>query len=103
MLGILFLIDKKSCQIYNEDMTRKVVKAEVKEMPLYNNLKQAREVLSISQTELGKRCGVSRQTISSIERGDYHPSIALSLKIAKIFDKSVEELFWLEEEEHEKL
>lgn len=71
-------------------------------MPLYNRVKQAREELAISQTELGKRCEVSRQTISSIERGDYHPSIVLAIKIARIFNKSVEELFWLEEEEDEK-
>lgn len=67
-------------------------------MPLYNNLKQAREEMGISQTELGKLCGVSRQTISSIERGDYQPSVALALRIAKIFDKSVEALFQWEEE-----
>ncbi|MGL4799786.1 MAG: helix-turn-helix transcriptional regulator [Cellulosilyticaceae bacterium] len=67
-------------------------------MPLYNNLKQAREEMGISQTELGKLCGVSRQTISSIERGDYQPSVALALRIAKIFDKSVEALFQWEED-----
>ncbi|MBU3812262.1 MAG: helix-turn-helix transcriptional regulator [Candidatus Niameybacter stercoravium] len=72
-------------------------------MPLYNHVKQAREELAISQTELGKRCGVSRQTISSIERGDYHPSIVLAIKLAQIFNKSIEELFWLEEEGNEKL
>lgn len=70
-------------------------------MPLYNRVKQAREEMVISQTELGKRCEVSRQTISSIERGDYHPSIVLAIKIARIFNKTVEELFWLEEEENE--
>ena len=68
-------------------------------MPLYNHVKQAREELAISQTELGKRCGVSRQTISSIERGDYHPSVVLALRIARIFGKTVEDLFSWEEEE----
>ncbi|MDA3732950.1 helix-turn-helix transcriptional regulator [Niameybacter massiliensis] len=72
-------------------------------MPLYNQVKQMREEKGISQTELGKLCGVSRQTVSSIERGDYHPSIVLAIKIAHIFDKQVEELFWLEDEENEKL
>ena len=72
-------------------------------MQLYNNVKKAREELAISQTELGKRCGVSRQTISSIERGDYHPSIVLVIKLAQIFNKSIEELFWLEEDGNEKL
>lgn len=42
--------------------------------------------------------GVSRQTISSIERGDYSPSIVLALKIAKVCEASVEELFQYEEE-----
>ncbi len=72
-------------------------------MPLYNKVKQAREELGISQTDLGKRCGVSRQTISSIERGDYHPSVVLAIKIAALFNRKVEELFWLEEEDDEKL
>ncbi|MEG0319278.1 MAG: helix-turn-helix transcriptional regulator [Niameybacter sp.] len=67
-------------------------------MPLYNNVKRFREELGISQTELGKQCGVSRQTVSSIERGDYHPSIVLAIRIAQIFNTSIEKLFWLEEE-----
>ena len=78
-------------------MTSKLVNGG-ENMPLYNGVKQAREELSISQTELGKRCEVSRQTISSIERGEYQPSITLALKIAELFNKTVEELFWIEEE-----
>ncbi len=66
-------------------------------MPLYNKLKKFREELSISQTELGKICGVSRQTISSIERGDYHPSVVVALKISKYFNTQVEEIFEYEE------
>lgn len=70
-------------------------------MPLYNKLKSFRELKSISQTELGKICGVSRQTISSIERGDYHPSIVLVLKICKYFDVKVEEIFeYIEDSEY---
>lgn len=67
-------------------------------MPLHNCVKTYREEKGISQTELGKLCGVSRQTISSIERGDYHPSVVLALRLAKIFNKTVEELFNWEEE-----
>ena len=67
-------------------------------MPLHNCVKTYREQMDISQTELGKLCGVSRQTISSIERGDYHPSVVLALRIAKIFGKTVEDLFSWEEE-----
>lgn len=70
-------------------------------MPLTNTVKQCREVMSISQAELGKLCGVSRQTISSIERGDYHPSIVLVLKICKYFDVKVEEIFeYIEDSEY---
>lgn len=71
-------------------------------MPLYNCVKQFREEKFISQTELGKLCGVSRQTVSSIERGEYHPSVVVALKIAEIFNKSVEEVFWWKELEDEK-
>ena len=68
-------------------------------MPLYNSLKEHRARLGINQPELGKRSGVSRQTISLIERGDYSPSVTLALKLAKIFDVSVEEIFSYEEDE----
>lgn len=68
-------------------------------MPLLNRIKMYREEKGISQTELGKLCGVSRQTISSIERGDYHPSVVLALRLAKIFNQTVENLFIWEEED----
>ena len=45
--------------------------------------------------------GVSRQTISQIERGDYSPSVTLALKIAKVFGTTVEEIFKYREDEHE--
>lgn len=72
-------------------------------MPLYNDLKAMRENRELSQTELGKLCGVSRQTISSIERGDYHPSVVLALKLAELFETSVETIFWVKENENEGL
>lgn len=62
-------------------------------MPLENNVKIYREKINISQTDLGKLCSVSRQTISSIERGDYHPSVVVALKLAKIFNCKVEDIF----------
>ncbi len=62
-------------------------------MPLHNTLKVQRARLGINQGELGKLVGVSRQTISSIERGEYNPSITLVLKLASVFDVSVEEIF----------
>ncbi len=67
-------------------------------MPLFNNLKSLREGRNISQSELGKLIGVSRQTISSIERGDYHPSVVLALKIAYIFNTTVEQIFIFSED-----
>lgn len=70
-------------------------------MPLFNNLKVQRAKLGINQGELGKLAGVSRQTISSIERGEYNPSITLVLKLAEIFGVSVEELFEYTEDENE--
>lgn len=62
-------------------------------MPLNNHLKHHRSNLGINQGELGKLAGVSRQTISSIERGEYNPSITLVLKLAKILNVTVETLF----------
>lgn len=68
-------------------------------MPLENRLKELRAVHSLNQQELGALVGASRQTISLIERGDYNPSITLALRIAKVFNKSVEEVFYLTEED----
>lgn len=70
-------------------------------MPLLNRLKEYRSSQRINQTELGKLAGVSRQTISLIERGDYSPSVTLVLKIARIFQVSVEDIFMYEEDEDE--
>ena len=44
-------------------------------MPLYNRLKEYRAKIKVNQTEMGNLVGVSRQTISQIERGDYSPSV----------------------------
>ena len=64
-------------------------------MPLYNRLKEYRARLGVNQQEMGCLAGVSRQTISQIERGDYSPSVMLALKIAKICGVSVEDIFTL--------
>lgn len=55
----------------------------------------------MNQTELGKLAGVSRQTISLIERGDYSPSVTLALKLAKICRVRVEDIFSYEEDEED--
>lgn len=70
-------------------------------MPLVNKLKEYRARHHLSQTELGNLAGVSRQTISLIERGDYNPSVTLALKIAKILNATVEDLFSYLEENQE--
>ena len=62
-------------------------------MPLKNRLKEYRARINVNQTEMGKLVGVSRQTISQIERGDYSPSVTLALKIAKVLNVSVEDIF----------
>lgn len=71
-------------------------------MALVNRVKEHRARLNVNQAELGKMAGVSRQTISLIERGDYSPSVALALKLAQIFQVPVEEIFFLAEEEGDK-
>ena len=71
-------------------------------MVLRNRLKVYRAMLNVNQQEMGRLCGVSRQTISLIERGDYSPSVTLALTIAKVCGASVEEIFHLQEgTEHE--
>ena len=70
-------------------------------MPLLNTLKVQRAKLGINQAKLGQLAAVSRQTISSIERGEYNPSITLVLKLAKIFEVDVEALFTYEGDEED--
>jgi putative transcriptional regulator len=68
-------------------------------VPLYNRLKEYRAKNGINQSEMGRLVGVSRQTISQIERGDYSPSVVLAIKIARYFNVSVEDIFDFKEEE----
>lgn len=70
-------------------------------MPLKNNLKDYRFKADINQQDFGTCVGVSRQTISLIERGDYSPSVTLALKIAKYFNVNVEDIFTYEEDNDE--
>ena len=64
-----------------------------------NKLKIERAIKDLTQEGLAKLVGVSRQTINSIEKNRYVPSTVLSLKISKIFEKNVNEIFELEEED----
>jgi putative transcriptional regulator len=62
-----------------------------------NKIKIQRAILNITQAELAEKIEVSRQTINTIESGKYVPSTVLALKLAKIFNVSVESIFELEE------
>ena len=62
-----------------------------------NNLKVQRAIKNITQAELAELIQVSRQTINTIESGKYVPSTVLALKMAKVFNVPVEEIFDLEE------
>ena len=68
-------------------------------MPLANRVKELRAAKGLNQQELGSLVGASRQTVSLIERGDYNPSVTLALRIAKVFGRPVEDVFYLTEEE----
>lgn len=59
-------------------------------------LKQARLAKNLSQTELAKNIGISRQTINMIENGAYNPTIELCIKICKELDVTLNDLFWKE-------
>ncbi|MBQ9928701.1 MAG: helix-turn-helix transcriptional regulator [Lachnospiraceae bacterium] len=64
-------------------------------------LKFARMEKDISQIDLAKTVGVTRQTIGMIESGDYNPSLKLCIAICKALDKTLDDLFW-EDDENEK-
>ena len=57
-------------------------------------MKAARAAKDLSQQALAEIVGVSRQTISAIEKGDYNPTINLCIEICKALDKTLDELFW---------
>ena len=59
-------------------------------------MKSARAAIDLSQQDLAKACGVSRQTINAIEKGDYNPTIKLCRTICKVLGKTLDELFWEE-------
>ena len=66
-----------------------------------NKVEEFRKNLNEKQEDLANVLGVSRQTIISIEKGKYNPSILLAFKIANHFGKSIEEIFIFEEEKYE--
>ena len=59
-------------------------------------MKAARAGLDLSQDDLAKKVGVSRQTISAVEKGDYNPTINLCISICKALGKTLNDIFWEE-------
>ena len=58
-----------------------------------NCIRERRRELGISQEELAKRCGVSRQTVNAIENNKYDPTLALAFHLAKELETTVDQLF----------
>ena len=64
-----------------------------------NRIKVERAIHDMTQADLALKIGVSRQSINAIEKSKYVPSTVLALKIAQLFNKPVESIFFLEEDE----
>lgn len=64
-----------------------------------NRLKVQRAIHELTQADLSEKIGVTRQSINAIEKGKYVPSTVLALKIAKLFNESVENIFTLEDKD----
>ncbi|PWL20863.1 MAG: transcriptional regulator [Candidatus Aquiluna sp. XM-24bin5] len=66
-----------------------------------NRVEEMRSNIDLSRQELAEQVGVHYQTIGYIERGEYSPSLVLALRIASVLGASVEDIFWLDEENDE--
>ncbi len=64
-------------------------------MVIENSVRECRKELNLTQENLAKLLGISRQTIYAIENKKYNPSLELTLKLARLFNKSVEDIFIL--------
>jgi putative transcriptional regulator len=64
-----------------------------------NGVKLARVENDLTQAQLAERAGVTRQTIGLIEAGRFNPSLKLCIAIAKALNKTLDDLFWIEEED----
>lgn len=67
-----------------------------------NNVKIARVQMDLTQQQLAESVGITRQTVSLIEKGKYNPSLKLCLAICDVIHKSLDELFWVDREERMK-
>ena len=75
-----------------------MIRSEAAKERIMKNLKMksARVARDLSQQQLADLIGVSRQTISAIEKGDYNPTINLCIAICRVLGKTLDELFWEE-------
>ena len=64
-------------------------------MVIENRVRECRKELNLTQENLAKLLGISRQTIYAIENKKYNPSLELTLKLARLFNKPVEDIFIL--------
>jgi len=74
-------------------------KPKAEQEQIANRIEELRNAAGISRQELADQVDVHYQTIGYIERGEYSPSLVLALKMASVLGASVEEIFWLDEEE----
>lgn len=68
---------------------------------LKTRMYEFRKAMNIQQAELADMVGVRRETIGKLENGKYNPSLKLAMDIAKVFGKTVEEVFMFEEDNEE--
>jgi DNA-binding XRE family transcriptional regulator len=76
-------------------------KPKAEEERVANRIEELRTLANLSRQELADQVGVHYQTIGYIERGEYSPSLVLALRIASVLGASVEEIFWLDEDNDE--
>lgn len=76
-------------------------KPKAEEERVANRIEELRTIANLSRQELADQVGVHYQTIGYIERGEYSPSLVLALRIASVLGASVEEIFWLDEDNDE--
>ena len=70
-------------------------------MPKNIAIKVARAQKDMTQKALAEKVGISRQTMNAIEQGEYNPTILLCRKICRVLEKSLDELFWEDNEDEE--
>lgn len=71
------------------------------DLPKNIAIKVARAQKDMTQKALAEAAGISRQTMNAIEKGEYNPTIRLCRRICRILDKSLDELFWEDDDDEE--